>query len=296
MTARSVAVALVALPSLVAAPARAQDVHVAWIGEAPRQGSFAYVEAGTVPAAVAVRGTVDGLPLAFVDGSAGRFAALAMVKLGAADSVPVDLVIEYAKGRTHRHRAWLRVVRADFPSERLTVDPRFSRPPDSALQVRLARERELSAAVTRQALAAPRLWTEDFVAPRATRVTSVFGVGRVFNGELQSRHLGTDFEGAVGDPVRAANRGVVALAGDFYYAGRLVYVNHGAGLVTAYLHLDEVLVREGDTVARGQVIGRVGRSGRVTGPHLHWAARVGSSLADGMSLLTLQSVERLFAR
>jgi murein DD-endopeptidase MepM/ murein hydrolase activator NlpD len=186
------------------------------------------------------------------------------------------------------------VARAEFPTERLSVDSRYSRPPDSALQVRLARERAQSREVTRQALATPRLWSSDFIAPRTTRVTSVFGVGRVFNGELRSRHLGTDFEGAMGDPVRVANRGVVALVGDFYYSGRIVYVNHGAGLVTAYLHLSEVLVSAGDTVERGELVGRVGQSGRVTGPHLHWAARVGSSLADGTTLVTLPPLERLF--
>lgn len=284
-------VPLLAFPGILGA----QEITVAWIGETPRQGSFAYLAVDAVPAPAGARGTVDGLPLSFVSAEGGRFVALALVRLGATDSVPVTVTLEYAKGRTRRVTRSLPVAGADFPTERLSVDPRFSRAPDSALQARLARERALSRRVTSEALAAPRLWSEDFVAPRTSRVTSVFGVGRVFNGELQSRHLGTDFEGQTGEPVRVANRGVVALIGDFYYSGRIVYVNHGAGLVTAYLHLSEVLVSEGDTVSRGQVIGRVGQSGRVTGPHLHWAARVGSSLADGTSLLALPPLERLFA-
>jgi murein DD-endopeptidase MepM/ murein hydrolase activator NlpD len=96
-----------------------------------------------------------------------------------------------------------------------------------------------------------------------------------------------DFDGAMGDPVRAANRGVVALVGDFYYAGRVIYLNHGAGVVTAYLHLSETLVTPGDTVEISQVIGKVGRSGRVTGPHLHWAAKYGIASLDGATLLAL---------
>jgi murein DD-endopeptidase MepM/ murein hydrolase activator NlpD len=127
-------------------------------------------------------------------------------------------------------------------------------------------------------------------------VTSIFGIGRVFNGQLRSRHLGTDYDGVVGAPVRAANRGVVALIGDFYYAGRIVSLNHGAGLITSYLHLSEILVAEGDTVSPGQFIGRVGASGRVTGPHLHWAVRVGASAVDGASLLALPPLERLFGQ
>jgi murein DD-endopeptidase MepM/ murein hydrolase activator NlpD len=114
----------------------------------------------------------------------------------------------------------------------------------------------------------------------------------VFNGELRSRHLGVDFDGAMGEPVHAANRGVVALVGDFYYAGRVIYLNHGAGIVTAYLHLSEAVVAEGDTVASGQLIGKVGRSGRVTGPHLHWAAKYGVNSLDGATLLALPPLGR----
>jgi len=284
------------LLSLTASPAAGQSVHVRWHADAPRQGSVAYVvlEAPGGPGPTAVRGTLDSLPLAFVRAPGDRFAALAPVPLAAADSVTVRLQVEYAKGRTRAVERRLPVIPARFPTERLRVDPRFTRPPDSALRARMAREAAAARRVTEQALATPRLWWTDFVAPRAGRVTSVFGIGRVFNGRLQSRHLGTDYDGVVGAPVRAANRGVVALVGDFYYAGRVVYVNHGAGLITAYLHLSEVLVGDGDTVTAGQLIGRVGASGRVTGPHLHWAVRVGTSSVDGAALLALPPVERLF--
>jgi murein DD-endopeptidase MepM/ murein hydrolase activator NlpD len=109
----------------------------------------------------------------------------------------------------------------------------------------------------------------------------------VYNGTVQSRHLGTDFAGALGAPVLAAGRGVVALVADFYLAGRAVYIDHGAGVVTAYFHLSRADVAEGDTVVAGQRIGAVGRSGRVTGPHLHWVARYGAISVDPMSLLEL---------
>jgi murein DD-endopeptidase MepM/ murein hydrolase activator NlpD len=111
----------------------------------------------------------------------------------------------------------------------------------------------------------------------------------VYNGEVKSRHTGTDFAGAVGAPVSAAGRGVVALVADFYLAGRAVYIDHGAGLVTAYFHLSRADVAQGDTVAAGQRIGAVGQSGRVTGPHLHWVARYGIISVDPMSLLELET-------
>jgi murein DD-endopeptidase MepM/ murein hydrolase activator NlpD len=99
--------------------------------------------------------------------------------------------------------------------------------------------------------------------------------------------MGVDLDGETGDEVRVSNDGVVALIGDFFYGGNTVYVNHGAGIITAYLHLNGTNVAEGDRVERGQVIGFVGQTGRVTGPHLHWAARYGSISINAMSLLDL---------
>ena len=106
----------------------------------------------------------------------------------------------------------------------------------------------------------------------------------MFNGTLTSRHLGVDFRGAVGAPVTAANKGVVALVGDFFLAGNVVYIDHGGGVVTAYFHLSKTMVSQGDTVSRGQEIGLVGSTGRVTGPHLHWSARYGTVTVNPLDL------------
>jgi murein DD-endopeptidase MepM/ murein hydrolase activator NlpD len=85
--------------------------------------------------------------------------------------------------------------------------------------------------------------------------------------------------------VHAPARGVVALVDEFFLGGGVIYIDHGAGLVTAYLHLSEQLVSEGDLVEPGQLIGRVGATGRVTGPHLHWIVRYGTITVDPLSLL-----------
>jgi murein DD-endopeptidase MepM/ murein hydrolase activator NlpD len=270
----------------------AQQAEVAWAGEPPRQGAFAYLAVRTAPAdsVTDVLGMLAGAPLFFTAGDGGAFVALTGVAVDAPDSVAVDLGLVRG-GDTSRVTTSLPVTRARFPSERLSVAPEFTRPPDSALAARIARETGLSRAVSQHALATPRLWDGAFRAPRHSRVTSGFGIGRVFNGKLQSRHLGTDFNGVVGDSVVATNRGVVALVGDFYYAGRIVYVNHGAGLVSAYMHLSSVAVAAGDTVVAGQLLGCVGRSGRVTGPHLHWTMRYGALALDGATLLTLPPME-----
>lgn len=284
-------VLLAALPSGLAA----QDVHVDWYGTPPTQGAVGYVVVRTAVPAVAVRGKLGNAPLPFTRLEGTRFAALAAAPVGAPATLVARLQVEFANGQTIPVERGLPVTATRFPTERLSVDPRFTRRPDSALAARIAREAALSHGLTPTAWATPRLWHERFVAPRASRVTSPFGMGRVFNGQLRSRHWGTDYDGNVGDPIHAANRGVVALIGDFYYSGRIVYVIHGEGLITAYLHMSRVLVSQGDTVERGQVIGRVGQSGRVTGPHLHWSVRVGATAVDGRSLLTLPAPDALVA-
>jgi murein DD-endopeptidase MepM/ murein hydrolase activator NlpD len=284
------------LASGIPAGLTGQGVRVEWYGATPAQGAFAYVVVTDAPGPVSVQGTLGDLPLTFVRVGADRFAALAGVAVDAPDSVDVRLQLEYARGHWAEHAARLPVRRTRFPVERLRVDPAFTRPPDSALAERIAREGRRAREVAAAALRTPRLWRGAFEAPRVSRVTSVFGMGRLFNGQVRSRHFGTDFDGSTGAPVRVANRGVVALVGDFYYAGRVVYVNHGAGLSTAYLHLSDVSVQEGDTVATGQRIGKVGQSGRVTGPHLHWAVRFSGIPVDGASLLALPPLERLFDR
>jgi murein DD-endopeptidase MepM/ murein hydrolase activator NlpD len=132
------------------------------------------------------------------------------------------------------------------------------------------------------------MWTAPFMRPRTTIITSAFGSGRLFNGRLTTRHLGVDFRGGVGEPIRAANRGVVALVANFFLAGNVVYVDHGGGIVTAYFHMSKPLVSTGDTVSRGQVIGLIGATGRVTGPHLHWAARYGAITVNPLDLVSLR--------
>ncbi len=198
----------------------------------------------------------------------------------------VTLTLHCANGDSSTTR--IATARSTYPLERLTVAPKFGAEPDSALAERMKREAEQAALVSRNAHETPRLWSSAFAAPRATRITSGFGGGRTFNGTVTSRHMGTDYAGAVGDPVRAANRGIVRLIGAFYLGGNVIYIDHGEGLVTAYLHLSKQLVAVGDTVQKGDIIGKVGATGRVTGPHLHFIARYGTITVDPASLFALR--------
>jgi murein DD-endopeptidase MepM/ murein hydrolase activator NlpD len=249
-----------------------------WLRVIPRHGT-------------AVRaGEVAGEPIHFERSRDGTARALIAVPVEAPDSLPVSLIVEQGE-QNDTVTILLPVNRAGYPNETLSVPPAYARP-DSAASARIQSEIERSRLVSRLSQGKRRIWRGPFRLPRASRITSGFGTARVYNGEVQSRHLGTDFAGAIGAPVRAPAKGVVALVADFYLAGRAVYIDHGAGLVTAYFHLSKALVREGDTVVAGQRIGLVGRSGRVTGPHLHWVARYGAISVDPMSLLGLVRSER----
>jgi murein DD-endopeptidase MepM/ murein hydrolase activator NlpD len=169
----------------------------------------------------------------------------------------------------------------------LSVSPRFTQPLDAETEARIARENETARDIGRKSHETERMWTMPFTRPRASVITSRFGSGRMFNGTLSARHLGVDFRGKTGESVRAANRGVVALVDNFFLAGNVVYIDHGDGIVTAYFHLSRTLVQKGDTVSRGQEIGLVGATGRVTGPHLHWSARYGAVTVNPLDLTTL---------
>jgi hypothetical protein len=256
----------------------------------PARGSLAWLEVeddrsrNDLTFITGVEGEAAGEPLHF-DHVEGRFVALLGIPLEGGDTLPVILRLS-RQTRVDSALVGLVVRHPSYPSERLTVPPRMVQY-DSATRARLDSELARAREVSRRSHDTPRLWSLPVTQPRGSRVTSGYGGAREFNGQVASRHMGTDFAGAVGAPVVAAARGVVALVADFYLAGRAVYLDHGAGLVTGYFHLSRALVAEGDTVQAGQRIGAVGRSGRVTGPHLHWIMRYGAISVDPMTLVEL---------
>jgi murein DD-endopeptidase MepM/ murein hydrolase activator NlpD len=271
-----------AIPFATAHPQ--SDGLVDWSPRRPRQGTLFRLVVDGVTDPRAVSGTVAGEPLHFASAGAGRVSALAPVPIDATGSLTAVIVIADDLG-TDTVRVRVPVAGGGYPTEKLTVAPQFGGKPDTALQRRIDEEGKRAAAVAQAAHETPRLWSGAFARPRPGRVTSGFGRARVFNGNVQSRHMGIDFAGAVGAPVRAPNRGVVRLVADTYLGGNVVYIDHGGGLTTAYLHLSQTAVAAGDTVQRGTLIGRVGATGRVTGPHLHFIARYGGYSLDPLTLL-----------
>ena len=282
-----------ALLTLASTVSLAQQPRLAVTPARPQPGAIVRLTLSGATAAgdsiVAIKGTMAGEPLHFTAAGNGTFTAIGGVPVDSVPSLTARAFIAHASGRTDTLRAIVEPAALPPPTEALAVAPRFGQPMDSALEARVARESKIARDLGRRSHDTPKLWTTAFAYPRPSAITSKFGAGRKFNGRVTSRHLGVDFKGATGADVQAANRGVVALVDTFYLGGRIVYVDHGQGVVTAYMHLSKALVAVGDTVQRGQLIGLVGSTGRVTGPHLHWAARYGALNVNPLDLVALGS-------
>jgi len=119
-----------------------------------------------------------------------------------------------------------------------------------------------------------------FSSPIDSQITSHYGNARVYNGTTKSYHTGTDYRAKVGTNIHATNNGVVALTMDRFYLGKVVYIDHGRGAFSYYAHMSSFAVKEGQKVKKGQIIGKSGKTGRITGPHLHYAFRLYNTTVD----------------
>lgn len=135
-------------------------------------------------------------------------------------------------------------------------------------------------------------WKTGFMQPVSGRISGKFGGQRIMNGRKMNPHAGTDIAAPLGTPVAAAGDGKVVLtAGDLFYSGNVVVIDHGYGLQTIYAHLNKITVQKGQKVKKGEIIGEVGKTGRVTGPHLHWGASLKGIRFNPFSLLRLGGSE-----
>ncbi len=230
------------------------------------------------------------IPAASPDGRTRMVMLIGIDLEQAPGPVAVQVEVVDQAGRRRLGERALRVLDARFPVQRLTV-PRPFVELDAATQERVAQEK----AVLDQlwgGLRLERLWRAAFRIPLDGAGPAFgFGVRRVINGEPRAPHTGADFAASAGSPVLAANAGIVALVADHFFAGHSVVLDHGLGLYTMYFHLRESLVQPGEWVDRGQTIARVGSSGRATGPHLHWGARLQGARIDPQALLQLPPLD-----
>ena len=180
----------------------------------------------------------------------------------------------------------LLVSKAQYPSIAVKVAKKFTEPdPEQLKQI------DQDKVVKEDAFKhfdPDRLWDGNFHPPVTAPISDVFGTGRSFNGKVQSRHQGLDYAVPSGTAVMAVNRGTVLLARPLYFEGNCIVLDHGQGLLTLYMHLSEIKVKEGEEVSRGQELGLSGGTGRATGPHLHIAVRWEGTYLNPAELLRLR--------
>jgi len=201
----------------------------------------------------------------------------------------IMLNITGSKGNTYKLPVTFTVSKKDFPMQHLTLPSRmvFLSPKN------LARVNNEKAAVDRlwEMSAMEKKWKRSFIMPVRGTVLSPFGVRRFINNAPRSPHSGIDLRAKAGTPVLASSDGTVVMTSELFFAGKAVFLDHGMGIITMYFHLSEILVKQGEKVAKGQVIGRVGETGRASGPHLHWGIRIHGSRIDPLSLVRVLKEE-----
>ena len=215
----------------------------------------------------------------------GKWIALAGVDVEAKpESTTLHLTAQTPTGALDLSRT-IQIHPAHYRTGKLTVAPKFVEPGPEE-QKEIAADREIKEKIFAASAPEP-LWNGSFHAPVSASPTDSFGTRRMFNGKLASIHKGMDFRAPSGTLVRASNSGVVVLARHLYYEGNCVIIDHGLGLYTLSMHFSRIDVHEGQRVETGDKLGLSGATGRVTGPHLHWAIRWEDAYLDPAKLLHL---------
>lgn len=202
-----------------------------------------------------------------------------------------ETTVHYTDGSSEKVGEIVEVKPKEYRTTRLTVAPKFVEL-SAGNQARADADSKEIRAVYGQ-LTSRKYWTEPFQSP-IPGVTGGrnFGHRRIFNGQPRNPHSGTDLKASTGTEILASNAGKVVLTIDSFFNGNAVFVDHGLGVVTMYLHLSKISVEMGDMVKRGQLVGLAGATGRVTGPHLHWGARILDARVDPFSLFELDGFSR----
>jgi len=216
----------------------------------------------------------------------GRWEAVVGIGL---DAEPGTHHIRVGDGDDARRMAF-EVRPKAYATQHLTIKNKRMVNPDEAALRRIRSERKRIRAAFRHWRDAPV--AADFVPPVDGPMSSSFGLRRVFNGQPRRPHSGMDIAAPKGTPVRAPAAGVVIETGNFYFNGNTVFLDHGQGLVTMYCHLDHIDVQPGQRLQRGDLIGRVGATGRVTGPHLHWTVSLNDRRVDPALFLPAEYLQR----
>jgi murein DD-endopeptidase MepM/ murein hydrolase activator NlpD len=271
------------------APAVAQDgraLRVSASSATIEPGSVVLLSVTTAASLSKLDGRAFGRPVRFWPAAeTGEWRGLVAADLEAKPGTyDVALTGADAQGAPQTGTIKLTVRMKRFETRRLSVGAEFVNPPAAEAE-RIAAEAKRLASLFTQTT--PRVWRGSFQLPVPSEATSSFGRLTILNGSPRGRHQGADFRAASGTPVVAPNAGRVVLAEDLYFSGNTVVLDHGLGMFSLLAHLSRIDVTQGQDVERGAVVGASGATGRVTGPHLHWALRLSEFSVDPLSVVTV---------
>jgi murein DD-endopeptidase MepM/ murein hydrolase activator NlpD len=271
-------VSAVLLFSLLATDVHAEPPEYYFIPEEVHQGDIINVIVRLSPGAKTGSLSFRGYEHAgFLTG--GLLNALVGIDL---DTEPGDYLVSYAFDNGDRGELPMKVLPREFGRESLTVDAKYTELDKEASERSENESKQLNEIWSRST--PERLWRGAFVKPTRGDLGSPFGLRRYFNDKPRSPHSGVDIKAPLGEPIYASNYGKIVLARDLFFTGNTIVIDHGAGLYTIYAHLSKMEIEEGVEVERAQRIGQVGATGRATGPHLHWAVKLGGARVDPAKL------------
>jgi murein DD-endopeptidase MepM/ murein hydrolase activator NlpD len=197
---------------------------------------------------------------------------------------PAELVLNWTNADgEHAQTIPFEIIAGKYRTDVLKVDPGRVNP--SKKNLKRSRKEARRVRQTYAGGSSARLWKGAFQLPMPGEITSPFGNRRLFNGQLKSYHNGVDFRAPVGTPVFAANSGIVKMAENLFYSGKVVIVDHGNLIFTIYAHLSKIEVAAGQQIEKGQQLGLTGATGRVSGPHLHWGVKVNGAAVNPIQFI-----------
>ncbi|MFN3579379.1 MAG: peptidoglycan DD-metalloendopeptidase family protein [Pseudomonas sp.] len=257
------------LMACLSLPAQAEGFITRFLNK-PVPGGVAVLalpEQSTAP-----RASYQGQPVLVIREDGKRWIAIVGIPLTVK---PGTEQIELADGK----KLSFNVGNRDYPTQRITLRNQQHVTPDPAHLKRI--QRELDEQIKAYQVFSPRQPSNLMLdRPVDGRLSSAFGLRRIFNGEERNPHSGLDFAVPSGTPIKSPAAGQVILVGDYFFNGKTVFVDHGQGMISMFCHLSAIDVKVGDELDRGEVLGKVGATGRATGPHLHWNVSLNNVRVD----------------
>ncbi len=283
-------IALISLahPSLLYAKSPAR---VSFSSQSLKQGEVLLVTVVTKDRTSKITGTIFNKPIHFYKNTTGKkHIALVGIDMDTKpDRYKLTLLIEDNIGKKTTKHYRIRVKPASFGTQELTLPADKVTLNEETLK-KVEFEKEKIGKVW-EIFAEGRLWDGNFIQPVAGEMSDNFGLRRIINGEQKSPHTGVDIDAPEGASVQASNSGRAVFIDDQFFSGKTLVIDHGLGLFTMYFHLSEILVTEDAIVKKGDLVAKVGKTGRATGPHLHWGVRLNGARINPVSLVKLLSLE-----